>query len=372
VVADLLQSPVDLPDFRRSSVDGYAVRAADTYGATASFPAYLTCIGTIAMGTPADLSLSSGHAALIHTGGMLPDSADAVVMVEKTQPFGDSEIEILAPVAPGENVVQVGDDMAHGHILLTSGQRVRPQDIGGLLAVGITELPVVVRPRIGLLSSGDELVTPDSVPQPGQIRDINAYTLAALISEAGGDAVHLGIARDTWDDLYVTAERGLRMCDMLVITAGSSVSTRDLTRDVISALGAPGVLHHGLAVKPGKPTVLAVCGGKPVIGLPGNPASALLVARQIVLRIIQRWFGQSEPLVGTLQAVLTANLPSAVGREDLVPVRLVRQADGWLAEPIFGKSTLIFTLVAADGLAHIPLDSAGLKAGTPVDVIPLR
>lgn len=372
VLAAPMLSPLDLPDFRRSSVDGYAVRAADTYGATASFPAYLKCVASVTMGAAATVNLSAGQTALIHTGGMLPDSADAVVMVEKTQPFGEDEIEVLAPVAPGENVVHIGEDVTSGQAILNAGHRLRPADIGGLLAVGIVDVPVVVPPRIGLLSSGDELVMPETTPQRGQIRDINAYMLAALVTEAGGEPVHLGIARDTWDELYGKAARGLQRCDVLVITAGSSVSTRDLTRDVISALGAPGILQHGLAVKPGKPTILAVCDGKPVIGLPGNPVSALLVARQILVPIIQRWSGQSAPLVSTLQAELTANLPSAVGREDIVPVRLMRQGDRWLAEPIFGKSNLIFTLVAADGLAHIPLDSAGLRAGTPIHVIPMR
>jgi molybdopterin molybdotransferase len=266
-------------------------------------------------------------------------------------------------------VIQVGEDVGQGDVILPAGHRLRPQDIGGLLAVGIVSIEVAARPRVGILSCGDEIILPEETPAPGQIRDINAHTLAALVEAAGGDAMVLGIARDTLADTLPLAQRGFAACDVLVITAGSSVSARDLTREVVNRLGSPGVLQHGLAVRPGKPTILAVCDNKPVIGLPGNPVSALLVARQIVIPIIQRLLGETPRPQATIQATLTANIPSTTGRDDSVPVRLIAQDGAWLAEPVFGKSNLIYTLVNADGLVHVPLNSNGLKAGAVVEVI---
>lgn len=362
-------APIDLPEFRRSTVDGYAVRAADTFGASASLPAYLTCVGSVSMGTAAAVQIHQGQAAEIHTGGMLPVGADAVVMVERTQPLGADEIEVLAPVAPGENVIQIGEDVQQGTPILPAGHRLRPQDIGGLLAVGIVSVEVAAPPRVGILSCGDELVPPDETPAPGQIRDINAYTLAALVEQRGGEVVNLGIARDMLDDYHARAQAGFELADILVLTAGSSVSTRDLTRTVISRLGEPGILQHGLAVKPGKPTIIALCGHKPVIGLPGNPVSALLVARQVVVPVLRRALGLPLKRQAVVRAVLTSNIASTTGRDDTIPVRLVEREGELCAQPVFGKSNLIFTLVNADGLVHVPLNSGGIPAGKMVEVI---
>lgn len=368
-------SPSDLPAFPRSSMDGYAVRARDTFGASSALPAYLTCVGSVPMGGTPALRVATGQAAEIFTGAMLPPGADAVVMVEQTQVIGAKtgatwEFEVLAPVAPGENVVQVGEDVAHGAAILPVGHRLRPADIGGLLAVGILTVAVATRPQVAILSSGDELVPVGRTPALGQVRDLNAHTLAALCDEAGGSTTLLGISGDQFEEMFRTARDGLAAADMLVLTAGSSISTRDLTRTVIEALGPPGIIQHGLAVKPGKPTILAVCGGKPVIGLPGNPVSALLVARQIVRPIIARMLGESPRHAASIRATLSTNVHSATGREDTVPVRLIERDGTLMAEPVFGKSNLIYTLVRADGLITIPLNSGGLKAGMLVEVIP--
>ncbi len=368
VLAKDAVSPIDLPEFTRSTVDGFAVRAADTFGATASLPAYLTVSGHVAMGQMANAKVESGRAVEIHTGGMLPDGADAVVMLEQTQTFGDDELEVLSPVAPGENVVQIGEDVTKGAVILKVGHRIRPQDIGGLLAVGILDVEVTDAPRVGILSSGDELVSPDTTPSMGQIRDINAYTLAALVEAAGGEPVLFGIATDNLDDFTAKAREGFAQVDMLVITAGSSVSTRDLTNTVIGTLGSPGILQHGLAVKPGKPTILAVCDNKPVIGLPGNPVSALQVARQVVVPLVMYYQGVREEQPQTVQAVLSQNVASTTGREDSIPVRLVERDGRLCADPVLGKSNLIFTLIHADGYVVVPLDSNGLRAGSDVNV----
>ncbi len=370
ILAAVPRSPIDLPAFVRSTMDGYAVRAADTFGASQSLPAYLTCVGTAVMGMSPAINVEPGQAVEIYTGAMLPPGADAVVMVERTQLLGDGQIEVLAPVAPGENLVQIGEDVTVGKAILPAGHRIRPQDIGGLLAVGVLSVEVAVPPRAAILSSGDELVRPDQSPAPGQVRDINTYTLAALLQESGAVVNPLGFASDTLDDLYSRARSGLDESDMLIMTAGSSVSTRDLTRDVISRLGQPGILQHGLAVKPGKPTILAVCNNKPVIGLPGNPVSALLVARQIVVPLVKRALGEKLTYPATIKATLRANIASATGRDDTIPVRLLEENGMLFADPVFGKSNLIYTLVDADGLVNVPLNSNGLKAGTTVDVYP--
>jgi len=368
VLATAPRSPIDLPTFTRSTMDGYAVRAVDTFGASSSLPAYLTCVGTAIMGAEPTTSVGPAQAMEIYTGAMLPTGADAVVMIERTQQIDGHQIEVLGPVAPGENLVQIGEDVAHDQEILAAGHRVRPQDIGGLLAVGILSVQVAVPPVIGILSGGDELVPPEMTPTSGQIRDINSYTLAALFREHGAEVRLFGIARDVFDDLLTRARSALEQVDMLVMTAGSSVSTRDLTRAVISNLGRPGILQHGLAVKPGKPTVIAVCNNKPVIGLPGNPVSAFLVARQIVIPAIKRALGERLLPKAAVAATLSSNIASATGRDDLIPVRLRQVEQKLIAEPVFGKSNLIYTLVNADGLVHIPLNSNGLYAGSVVQI----
>ncbi|MEO1666342.1 MAG: gephyrin-like molybdotransferase Glp [Chloroflexota bacterium] len=363
-------SPVNLPEFVRSTMDGYAVRAEDTFGASQSLPAYLEVTAAVKMGEQPTHTLQTGLASSIHTGGMLPDGANAVVMIERTQQVDDTEIEVLAPVAPGENIVQIGEDVAQGDEILSAGHCIRPQDIGGMLAVGVMEVEVEKRPIVVIMGSGDEIVHPGETPAYGQIRDINSYTLAALFEEAGARVNILGTAADTYDDIARMVREGLADADMLVISAGSSVSTRDFTNEAIQAAGKPGVLQHGLAVKPGKPAILAACDGKPVIGLPGNPVSAMLVARQIVIPTLQHLTGETARPSGNIPAKLASNIASTTGREDTIPVRLIEQDNDTVAEPIFGKSNLIFTLINADGLINVPMNSNGLKAGEVVHVTP--
>jgi molybdopterin molybdotransferase len=370
IVASSPTSPTHLPTFVRSTMDGYAVRAEDTFGASDSLPAYLRLAAPVHMGEKPTHTLQPGEASAIHTGGMLPDGANAVVMIERTQAINDSEIEILGAVAPGENLVQIGEDVEAGSAILPVGHVIRPQDIGGLLAVGILKVTVQAPVRVGIMGSGDEIIAPSQEPTYGQIRDINSYTIAALCEELGAEVTRLGIAPDNYDAIFNMARTGLADADILVISAGSSVSIRDYTRDAINQLGIPGILQHGLAVKPGKPAILAACGGKPVIGLPGNPVSAMLVARQVLTPIIQRQQGRQHQINGTVEATLTANIASTTGREDTVPVLLEAEGGNMKATPLFGKSNLIYTLVNANGLLTIPLNVGGLKAGASVSVIP--
>lgn len=369
VTAAPVVAPYPLPSFPRSTVDGFAVRAADTFGANDSLPAYLNLIGEVPMGAAADLSLGVGECALIHTGGMLPEGADAVVMVEHTQQARAGEVEVLRAAAPGENVLKVGEDVIEGEEVIPAGARLRPPEIGGLMALGQTRVTVACRPIVGILSSGDEVIPPEAELRPGRVRDVNSYSLGALIEQHGGAPRRYGILPDASEALRAAAARALTECDVVIITAGSSASSRDLTAAVIDSLGKPGVLVHGVNVRPGKPTILAVCDGKAVVGLPGNPVSALVIASLFVAPVIRALLGlRVGRLAPRLNARLTINLASQAGREDWVAVRLHEAAQGYLAEPVFGKSNLIFTLARADGLVRIPPDANGLEAGQMVEV----
>lgn len=406
VTLEDIRAPHSLPEFSRSAVDGYAVRASDTYGATESLPSYLRLAGEVPMGGAPALTLGVGECATIHTGGMLPEGADAVIMLEHTQliprvgkaPLIESaaktpgqsgnaaaaELETIRAAAVGENVIHVGEDVLAGQVVVWRGVRLRPAEIGGLMALGITSLRVAAKPRVGLISSGDEVVEPAHRPRGGQVRDVNAYALGSLISKYGGEPVLYGIVPDDSAALRQIGARALAACEAVVITAGSSASTRDMTAEVIASLGAPGVLVHGINTRPGKPTILGVCGGKAVIGLPGNPVSALVNGYLFVVPLIERLLGLPlEMPRPSVRARLTVNLPSQAGREDWWPVKLspdpfvtgrhpgdVGSATGeWKADPIFGKSNLIFNLVNAHGLVRIPADATGLAAGELVAVV---
>jgi len=364
-----VQAPEPLPAFPRSTVDGFAVRAQDTFGASDALPAYLELAGEVPMGSEPKFILQTFQAALIHTGGMLPSGADSVLMLENSQNIGGQEIEILKAVAVGENTLRVGEDVTVGQEVISGGVRLRPSEIGGMLALGIMSVEVACPPRVGILSSGDEIVMPEITPLPGQVRDINSYALSALVQQHGGEPINYGIIPDKPGPLEKVLQKALKECDAVVITAGSSASTRDLTADAIHRMGIPGVLVHGVNVRPGKPTILGVCAGKPVIGLPGNPVSAQIIARLFVAPVIDRLSGLRKHLLRPfVQAALELNLPSQAGREDWIPARLIEQGHDFIAEPIFYKSNLIFSLSQADGLIYIPPDATGIAAGEQVKV----
>jgi molybdopterin molybdotransferase len=382
VAAEDIRAPHPLPEFPRTTVDGYAVRARDTFGATDSLPAYLHLTGEVPMGDEPVFEIGAGQCALIHTGGMLPNGANAVVMLEYTQQTSEvskdprglpDEIEIFKSVADGENVINIGEDVARDQIVIPKGTVLRPAEIGGLMALGITSLRVAKLVKVGLISTGDEVIEPGQRPRPGQVRDINSYTLGALIEKSGGVAVRYGIISDQFSALKEAAAKALSECDIVIITAGSSASTRDMTAEVIRGLGEPGVLVHGINTRPGKPTILGVCNGRAVIGLPGNPVSALVNGYLFVVPVIEKLLGALPGPKAIVQAKLTVNLPSQAGREDWWAVRLIvnRQSSivNYEAAPIFGKSNLIFTLAAADGLLKIHADATGLSAGETVEVM---
>lgn len=368
VTTESIRASVSIPSFPRSTMDGYAVIARDTFGASQTLPAYLTIIGEVPMGAAPNFDLKPTQAALVHTGGMIPKGADAVVMIEVTQRTRENEIEVLKAVAPNENILQIGDDIGEGDEVVSAGHILRAQDLGGLAALGITQIKVARKPRIALLATGDEVVAPESEISLGQIRDVNSYAVAGQIIRAGGIPVRGGIAPDQFDQLKSKAAQALSDCEALVLSAGSSVSVRDMTADVINQLGIPGMLVHGVAVKPGKPTILAVADGKPVIGLPGNPVSAMVCADLFVVPMIYRLLGcKTPPTNRSVHLKVTHNVASQAGRVDYIPARIIKRSGEDWVEPIFGKSNQIFTLVFADGMIIIERDSNGIEAGQVVE-----
>lgn len=369
VLAEAVTAEEPLPPFRRSTVDGFALKAVDTHGASAALPQYLSLVGEILMGEVASIEVDTGQAATIHTGGMLPAGTDAVVMVEDTQTSREGEIEVLKPVAIGENVLAQGEDLEIGEVAIAKGRRLRAQELAGLMALGRTEVEVAVKPRIAILSTGDELVEPAVTPGPGEIRDINSTSLSALVTRAGGAAVPFGIIPDSEREILRVAREAWESCEVVLISAGSSVSVRDLTARIVGQLGKPGVLVHGISFKPGKPTILGVSRGTPVIGLPGNPVSALVVAELFLVPLIGLLLGEDRAApIGQVTARMSVNVASESGREDHLAVRLERSGEEWVAHPVYGRSNLIFTLIRADGIVRIPPQATGLDEGAWVSV----
>ena len=372
VLAEDVYSDVDIPEFDRSTMDGYAVKSASTFGASEANPAYLDVCGQIKMGVCPDFAVQSGQAARIATGGMLPKGADSVIMLEHTDQLDDTIIEAYRSVAPGQHVIEKGEDIRKSRSALTKGTRIRPQEAGLLAACGKTEFAVFRRPMVGIISTGDEVVPVDRVPAVGQIRDINAHSLSGQVLEAGGVPVNFGIVKDDRDDLMGKCRQALQLTDMVMISGGSSVGVRDFTVEVLDELPKTEILVHGISISPGKPTILARSGGKAFWGLPGHAVSAMVVFAVVVRPFLDRICGLSAATRRfPIQAVLNRNLASAQGRVDYVRVRLLEENGAIVAEPILGKSGLINTMVKADGLIAIGMNVEGLDEGAIVEVTPL-
>lgn len=365
-----IASPEDLPPLPRSTMDGYAVRAADTFGASDSIPAFLDVAGTIAMGKLSGIAIGRNRAAAIPTGGFLPQGADAVVMVEYTSPAGDGAIEVLRPVTIGENVLGKAEDVARGECVIPSGKRLLPQDIGLLAGLGITQVAVYRRPKAAVISTGDEIVPVTDAPLPGRIRDINTHSIVALVRASGGEAEMFDIVPDDPDLLRTALEKALAS-DIVVLSGGSSVGERDHMVNVVSSMPGAVVHAHGIAISPGKPTLIASVGGKPVFGLPGHPVSALVVAQVFLAPFIRYLEGEElkrRPAGTLVRATLATSVPSAQGREEYIRVKIEDKQGQISARPVFGKSGMLSTLVKADGFFVVPIHAEGIPAGEMVDV----
>ena len=378
VTARRVISPEMVPSYPRSTMDGFAVRSEDTFGATDSLPAFLWLKGKIRMGETTQETLGSTETMEISTGGMLPEGSDSVVMLEYCERVGE-QVTVYRPVAPLENVISTGEDFKPGDEVLPGGHRVRPQDVGILAALGITKVPVYAAPRVAVFSTGDEVVSPDTSPRPGQIRDVNGLTLSAQVIENGGVPDYRGIVPDNADLLKEKLLQALEVSDIVLISGGSSVGTRDITARVINELPGDGVLFHGVSMRPGKPLIYGHGQGKPVFGLSGNPVSAMFGFLLFVKPLLRQTQGLSpfQAYPPSVEASLDTNYSSPGGREDYVRVVLCSSISGTdnekraalpLARPVFGGPGLLNPVVKGDGYFVIPRDVEGRAKGARVNV----
>jgi len=362
----------DMPHFSRSSVDGYAVVAQDTYGASEALPAFLELKGEVIMGKESSVGVSSGNTVRISTGGMIPSGADAVVMIEYCHLVDERTIEITRSVAPLENIICRGDDCRKGSVLLEEGSMLRPQDIGLLAGQGVSRVFVYQKPKIAVISTGDEIIPIDQEPRPGQVRDVNSYTLSAFCAKEGGVPFNMGLCKDNFNDLREKIHRALEQCDSVWVSGGSSVGMRDMTLKVIESFDEAEILAHGIAVKPGKPTIVARIGHKSVIGLPGHVASAMVVA-EVFLAPFLVWLQGGDRRCNDhhvyIDAKMERNVESASGSDEYIRVKLIKRDGKFYAEPLWGKSGLISTLVQAEGLVKIDRHVEGLYPGQDVRVM---
>jgi molybdopterin molybdotransferase len=371
VTAQEIVSPEDLPPQARATMDGYAVQARDTFGASASIPAVLQAVGRVVMGVLPDWPIAAGQAAEIPTGGFLPEGADAVAMVEYANKLDSDTVEIIRPVTPGENVLNRSEDVAQGQVVVPRGKRLRPHDLGMLAGLGVVEVCVGKKPIVALISTGDEIVPVSDNPQPGQIRDVNSHALRALVESTGAKVSMCEIVCDDPALLTAGLNRALLQAEVVVVSGGSSVGQCDHIATVVNGLPEAEILVHGVAISPGKPTLLARIRSKPLLGLPGHPVSALVVAQIFLAPFLRYLEGEAldrEPAGRSRQAILASSVHSAPGREEYVRVTLERHGQDWLAKPVFGKSGMLSSLVRADGFFRIPIHSEGVGGGETVTV----
>jgi len=360
-----IMAPEDVPGFSRSTKDGYAVRAADTAGSSESLPGLLRVTGEILMGARAEASVGHGEAVKIATGGMLPEGADSVLMLEYTEEIGADEILVKAPLAPGENVILRGEDVTAGALLASAGRKIRPQEAGIFASQGLIRVPVYRRFRVGLLSTGNEVIPADRTPGPAQVRDVNSWLLAGRVRETGAEVIRYGISPDEYDTLKAMVEKALGECDMVLISGGSSVGTRDYCVQVLEEITGRPPLFHGIPLKPGKPALGAALEGKVILGLPGHPVSAATVFSLLARPLLTRG---ERPSGSRVSAVLERNVAGQTGREDHIQVRLEDRQGVLTAVPLLGLSGMVRLLTQGDGEIVIPAPLEGLIRGTLVEV----
>jgi molybdenum cofactor synthesis domain-containing protein len=369
VLAKNIVAPLNIPPFSRSTVDGYAVKAVDTFGASEDKPVSLRFCGHVAIGEPPRVVVEKGLAAEIVTGAPLPDGADSVVMVEQTNRRGNNVL-VHRPVSIGENMMVAGSDIHKNETVLKKGQVLGSREVGVLAAIGLIEVTVHRRPKVAVLSTGTEVVEPGKALPPGKIYDINAHTLSAAVLETGGEPINLGIIPDKKDKLKKALEKALDSADAVITSGGVSVGPKDFTPQVVDTLGKPGVIISGVAVKPGKPLTIAVVDGKPVFSLPGNPTSSLFMFNVFVRPILVKLAGRTEETLPTVKAVSAQKMFPARGRRTFVMVNLTYDKAGTLiVSPVpTGLSGAITTLAKADGFVEISEKQQFIDVGTEIDV----
>ncbi|MGW8193767.1 MAG: molybdopterin molybdotransferase MoeA [Desulforhopalus sp.] len=370
VLAAPIHAPEDLPAWARSTMDGFAVQASDTFGASESMPCYLNISGEVQMGKTPPGSVQKGCCYKIPTGGLLPEKSDSVVMFEHTVPVDETMIEIVKSVGAGANLIQRGEDISTGALALDAGHRLRPQDIGLLAGLGIGEIVVTRQLQVGILSTGDEIVAHTKQPAPGQIRNINTLALACQVQRAGARYRDYGIVSDSKEIFLAAVKKAVSDNDIVLFSGGSSVGVRDLGEQVIEELGPPGILVHGVTLKPGKPVLIGLSGTTPIFGLPGHPVSAMVCFDFFVKPAIKKLSGMAFSSLPSpaVSARLTRNINSAAGRLDVIRVRLDKRDDQWYAEPVLGKSGSISTLSRAHGYFLIDEQSQGVNENSVIEV----
>ena len=365
ILAEDIAATEYVPDFDRSTVDGYAVRASDTFGCTDAIPTILPLQGEVFMGEGAEFQLNPEECVAVPTGGAVPKGADSVVMIEYTEDYGDGTIGISKSAAPGQNMIFRGDDVFPGKVILKKGRVLSSQDIGALAAIGKVKVPVVKKLTVGVISTGDELVPPEITPGPGQVRDVNSPMLEAMLCTFGANVINYGIVIDNEALLSEKITNAVSECDAVLLSGGSSVGVKDAACRIIESMGE--LLLHGIAIKPGKPTILGKAGAKPLVGLPGHPVAAYFITKLFVLPLLGRLMGRDMTSY-TVTAKITESVSANHGRAQYHCCRLERKDGMLFAYPIRGKSGLITTLAGADGYFCIDRDCEGLPQGAEIQV----
>lgn len=368
ILASPVTSPHDVPEFNRSTVDGYAVRAEDTFGASEGVPAMLIKKGEVHMGREAVVTVEPGECVYVPTGGMLPPGADGMVMVEYVEHLDETILLVQQSVSPGANLLRKGEDLQKNEVIFDRGHRLRPQDVGLLAGMGFQKVSVYEPVKVAVISTGDELISPEEALSPGKIIDMNTYSLSAALQEDGFKVVGRSVVKDEMETLQQTLRDYMQTADIILISGGSSMGEYDITKKAIDSMGQPGAVVHGMSVKPGKPTIVGMAEGVLMIGLPGQPVSALVVYHLLMKPLLQRLTCHNI-ITPTVSGELTVNLPSAPGREHYVMVTLQRENDDWKVSPQHGKSGMLSMMGRSQGMVKIPVNQEGLSKGDRVDVI---
>lgn len=368
ILAEDIIASENVPHFNRSTVDGYAVKSSDLVGAGESFPGVLTLLGEVEMGKSCELTINDGEAIYVPTGGFLPNGADCVVMIENTEKMADDEVFIYYSPAVKENILFAGDDVKINTPVLKKGQQVRPQDIGVLSSLGITKVKVIKQIKVTVISTGDEIISPEETPKLGQVRDINSYTISSLAENMGMVVIDKMVINDSNSVLLNKVSEAIDNSDLTILSGGSSVGVKDYTATILNQLEENSVFVHGIAVKPGKPTLLAKVRGKLVFGLPGQPASALMIFKIFIDDIINALMKLEVREKPYNEAILTRNVQTKPGRETYQMVKVYNKDGKIFAEPVLGKSGMITLLSQANGYIVIPTNIEGLTSGSTAKV----
>lgn len=367
VLAEDIYSNINVPEFDRSTVDGYAIKVSDSHGATDSIPSILNILGEVMMGQEANISIKSGEAVYVPTGGMIPQGADGMIMIENTEKMDEDTVLIYKPISQDENIIQKGEDIEAGALALKRGRKITPEVVGVLAALGVSSFKVYKKPRFNIISTGDEIIGIDEDLTVGKVRDINSYALYALIEEMGGEIVGNSVVKDDYDLLRDEVEKALDISDIVMISGGSSVGTRDYTHKVIDSFNGKGVFVHGVSIKPGKPTIMGEGKGKLIFGLPGHPVSSIIVFKTFLEYFINNKLGV-ETIAPRVNAIIESNFPSAPGRTTYQMVKLSERDGKFYATPTFGKSGMISLLSESQGYVIIEIHEEGIYKGEEREV----